>query len=127
MKLRTITSLLLVASALSLVSISWADLFLALFYSATVVLFVAWIRNCELPNLPQPLENLVGKFASCTATRNGNHRSVDRPISSDHNVCHFDGTVVGDLIDGTYTCKFGMLGGVATWKAKIITETEFDF
>jgi hypothetical protein len=45
-------------------SISWADLFLALFYSATIVLFVAWIRNCELPNLPQPLGNMVGKFAS---------------------------------------------------------------
>ena len=184
-------------------NISWADLFLALFYSATIVLLVAWIRNCELPNLPQPLGNMVGKFASwvfaglasvaisailrkrlswlvlvwtivltcgllfvlkcgppppplqveiwseseggrqriiwhvdytgvfpcppdggisasCRATRNGTQRSVDRFQSSDGNVCHFDGTVAGDLIDGTYHCTFGMVGGVATWNAKII-------
>jgi hypothetical protein len=184
--------------------ISWADLFLALFYSATIFLLVAWIRDCQLPNLPLPLANIVGKFsswviagltsaavsailrrrlswlvlvwtivltcfllfalkcgppppqpqvetwseseghrnppmiwhvdysgvfpcppdggisASCSATRNGTQRTVDRFRSSDGNVCHFDGTVFGDSIDGTYHCTFGMVGGIATWNAKII-------
>jgi hypothetical protein len=43
---------------------SWADLFLALFYAATLFLLFAWIRGCELPNVPTPLAIIVGKFYS---------------------------------------------------------------
>lgn len=43
---------------------SWADLFLALFYSATIVLLVSWIRSCQLPDVPPPLANMVGRFSS---------------------------------------------------------------
>jgi hypothetical protein len=38
----------------------WADLFLALLYSGTVILFVAWVSRWEIPNPPGVLEKVIG-------------------------------------------------------------------
>jgi hypothetical protein len=38
----------------------WADLFLALLYSGIILMVIAWIGKQELPNLPEPLANVVG-------------------------------------------------------------------
>lgn len=41
-------------------SVYWADLFLALLYSATILLFVAWLGKWELPNPPEVLVKMIG-------------------------------------------------------------------
>ena len=46
-------------------TISFCDLILALLYSVTLILTFAWIHNCQLPNVPLPLANIVGNFYSC--------------------------------------------------------------
>lgn len=38
----------------------WADLFLALLYSGTLILFVAWVGRWELPNPPEVLVKVIG-------------------------------------------------------------------
>src|SRR5215469_12888074 len=38
----------------------WADLFLALLYSGTLILFVAWVGRWDLPNPPEVLVKIIG-------------------------------------------------------------------
>jgi hypothetical protein len=46
-------------------AVSFADLFLALLYSVTLVLIFAWIHDCQVPNVPPSLANVVGNFYTC--------------------------------------------------------------
>jgi hypothetical protein len=41
-------------------SVYWADLFLALLYSAAILLFVAWLGKWELKNPPETLVKIAG-------------------------------------------------------------------
>lgn len=38
----------------------WADLFLALLYSGTIILFVVWVGDWKLPNPPEVLVKMIG-------------------------------------------------------------------